>query len=226
MNLIFKYIKLKKILFLDILRTRRLSVFLKELKNIRAYTRYYKIKPDDVVIDIGAYHGWFSLLNYSKIKKGKLYCLEIDPVNFSILKKNIVNNNLNIKIYNIGVWENTGTANLYGYRLGSMGSRINYVNRRVSKNVECNVITLEDFIKQENIKKIDFIKIDVEGAEIEILKSSIDVLKKYKPTLSIATYHIRNSVKTYLEVEKLLKKANYPKVFTENKKHLVTYAMK
>ena len=217
-------IRSKFILYKDILKTKGFSKFLNELKDIKAYTKYYKIKPNDVVIDIGAYHGWFTLLNYNY--NSRFYAFDIDPVNYKILNKNLFNKFRNISFFNKGVWNQTGVSKLYGDRVGSMGSHINFKNKRKSKDVECQVVTLEDIVKENNIKKIDFIKIDVEGSEIEIIESSLDLLKKYKPNLSIATYHVRDNQKTYLKIEELLKKVGYAKVFTENKKHLTTYAIK
>jgi FkbM family methyltransferase len=213
-------LKIKKKLFLDIYKTKGFKRLFKEYNNIINYTKHYKIKDNDVVLDIGAYHGWFSIYNT------KFYCLEIDPVNYFNLKKLVLNDlKSNIFIFNIGVWSYTGTSKLYGDRVGSMGSRINYKNKRKNKSVLCKVTTLEDFVKENKIKKIDFIKMDVEGAEIEILESSKNFLKKYKPTLSIASYHVRNSEKTYLKIEQILKEIGY-NVFTDNQKHLTTYATK
>lgn len=55
---------------------------------------------------------------------------------------------------------------------------------------EISLTTLDDFVKENNITKIDFIKADIEGAERLMLSGATNVLKTLKPKLSICTYHL------------------------------------
>ena len=55
--------------------------------------------------------------------------------------------------------------------------------------IKKNAITIDKFVEENNIEKIDYIKMDVEGAEKNILEGSIKTIKKFKPSLAIAIYH-------------------------------------
>lgn len=57
--------------------------------------------------------------------------------------------------------------------------------------------------------KIDFIKMDIEGAEIEAIKGAKQLIKNYKPAFSIAAYHVVDGERTYKKLEKMFKKLNY-----------------
>ena len=55
--------------------------------------------------------------------------------------------------------------------------------------IKKNAITIDKFVEENNIEKIDYIKMDVEGAEKNILEGAIKTIKKFKPSLAIAIYH-------------------------------------
>jgi hypothetical protein len=51
-------------------------------------------------------------------------------------------------------------------------------------------MTLDDFVKEHNIERVDFIKIDTEGSEREIIKGARETIKNFKPRMAIAAYHL------------------------------------
>ena len=53
-------------------------------------------------------------------------------------------------------------------------------------------LTIDDFVRNNSIAKIDFIKMDIEGAELSALNGAIETIKKFKPMLAIAIYHSLN----------------------------------
>ena len=53
-----------------------------------------------------------------------------------------------------------------------------------------NVTTIDEFVKSNNIEKVDFIKADIEGAERDMLRGATEVLKKFAPKLAICIYHL------------------------------------
>jgi len=93
------------------------------------------------------------------------------------------------------------------------------------KVVNYKFVKLDDELKKIGINKIDFIKMDIEGAELEVVEGCREMLKNNDINLAIASYHIRNNEKTYKELEKILNEIGY-RSKTEFKKHLTTYAYK
>jgi hypothetical protein len=92
---------------------------------------------------------------------------------------------------------------------GTVGSSALYIEDS-SKVQKKQAITLDDWTLKNNISRIDFIKMDIEGAEIQAMQGAIHVLKKFKPNLAIASYHIVDNKPTYLWLENFFKAINYP----------------
>lgn len=139
------------------------------------------LNSGDVVIDVGAYMGYYSLLAGKLIgDKGKVFSFEPSPVHFDSLNKNILRNKLdNIKTFNLAVSNKKGVVSFY--EAGSGSSLIKkeaetHIGRKI-KPIRVKAVTLNDFTKKEKIKHIDFIKIDVEGWDLQVLKGASDLLK-------------------------------------------------
>ena len=150
----------------------------------------YKVseKKIDTVFDLGAFLGDTAYIFYKFLKAKKIYAFEPDPDNFKILKENIKLNNLQDVIFplEIGVGKEKGF--FYLEKSGGASSITN--NHSKSKNkVKVKVVSIDDFVADNNIKKVDFIKMDIEGAEFDALKGAVKTLKRDKPDLLIAIYH-------------------------------------
>lgn len=147
------------------------------------------------IIDIGANIGSFSLKVAKYLHKNnsnyKVYAFEPYKKIFTLLKKNL---NLNKAINNSIILENTPISNkdnqnylvkivknnLGANKLYSINKKINDTRSRTSASV-----SLDTYILRNKIQNISFIKIDVEGMEIEVLEGAKKVLKKNSPTLFI-----------------------------------------
>ena len=91
--------------------------------------------------------------------------------------------------------------------------------------VKKRAVTLDSWAKEKKLTKLDFIKMDIEGAEIEALDGAVEVIKQFSPKFAIATYHIVNGEPTYIKVEEFFKKLNYPyKTVTFRKSEIITFA--
>ena len=78
------------------------------------------------------------------------------------------------------------------------------ISKTKTKNqIKVRVIPLDEFVKKEKIKKVDFIKMDIEGAEFDTLKGAVKTLKRDKPDLIITIYH---KGEHFFEIPKWLKK--------------------
>lgn len=142
-----------------------------------------------IIIDIGANVGYYSLLAAKNIERNKGKIFAFEPVNktfirlgenillnkidcISIYKKAISNENSSIKI-NVGNDENWGMSSINSHEHLSSESEI----------VECE--TLDTFCNSVNISQVDLIKIDVEGAEYNVLQGMEKAIEKYKPEVLI-----------------------------------------
>ena len=149
----------------------------------------YGIRPKDikkyrVVIDIGAHIGLFSVFCGVLNQQCKIFCFEIDKDNFEKLKQNIKNCKVkNVIAFNLAVTDKSGVIDYYPGRDCSEFSttRISFSNNRkpiVDEGLNpvgrCKSITLNEIIEQNNIDSIDFLKLDCEGAEFEILYATTE----------------------------------------------------
>jgi len=154
------------------------------------------LAKEDIVIDAGANLGLFSLFCTQK-KVKKVYAFEPQKGVLDLLKKNVSLNNVSeiIKVVPLGLSDKNGDYSLShsetSHAAGSIVMQRN--NENDTEIVHC--VKLDDWVKENNIPKIDFIKADIEGAERNMLLGAIEVLKKFSPRLAICTYHLPDDPK-------------------------------
>jgi FkbM family methyltransferase len=171
-----------------------------------------QVKKGDVIVDVGANIGYYTMLLAQKAKK--VYAFEPDSVNFEILGKNIKANNLkNVVAIKAAVGSKEGKLELYK-------SKENFGDHKLFKTLipagtsidreAIKVIKLDDFIKE----KVDLIKIDTQGWEPEVIDGSKKIIEKDKPIIfmeySPASYKLAK-----LDGNKMMEfcKAEYGKFF-------------
>ncbi|MDB5122970.1 MAG: hypothetical protein JWP94_1099 [Mucilaginibacter sp.] len=149
-----------------------------------------KAKNGDYVIDAGGCWGDTALYFANEVgDKGKVFTYEFIPSNLAVLYKNLsLNTKLNQKITVIEkpVWEDSDVP-MYFIDNGP-GSKV-FLNHVEKHDGRASSLSIDDLVEQENIPKIDFIKMDIEGAELYALKGAIKTIKKFRPVLAIAIYH-------------------------------------
>jgi FkbM family methyltransferase len=144
----------------------------------------------DVVLDCGACYG-DSCLYFANLvgEEGKVFSFEFIPDHIEVFKKNL---DLNPSLQRIAdlveypLWEKKGQRVYFKYN--GPGSRVEPTE---FDGYECvtETQTIDDFYKERELSKVDFIKMDIEGAELYALKGGEDVIRKHKPKLAIASYH-------------------------------------
>lgn len=180
------------------------------VRDIDKYEKYYKIRQNDIVIDAGANEGALSVVYSQKInQEGKVFAFEPDSLNIQTLKQNISLNTKynNIEIINRALWSHIDEIDFY--EAGTVGSSVFYEDKK-SKKVTIKTTSIDEFIHETKINQLNFIKMDIEGAEIEALKGARKTIKKFNPDFAIASYHIVNDKPTYIAVEKFFKEIDYP----------------
>jgi FkbM family methyltransferase len=142
-------------------------------------------KAGDTVIDIGAYVGMFTIKASQFVGvDGRVVAIEPLPSNIAYLERNTAMLP-NVRIARVALSDYTGTAKLYSSPSTAAHS-ITYVRKDF---VEVNVTTLDNLVRQLGIRKVDFIKMDAEGSDVNILLGAINTLKNDSPVLSMACYH-------------------------------------
>ena len=146
-----------------------------------------KIKNGDIVVDIGANIGYFTLLMAKLVgNNGKTFSFEPEPKNFTILSKNvIINNYKNVVLEKKGVSDYNGTSKFF---LSSENTGMHSLHKvdNKGKEIDIDVIKLDDyFIIEGLVDRISMIKIDVEGAELQVLNGMTKILKNGKLKLLI-----------------------------------------
>lgn len=161
-----------------------------------------KIKSGDVVFDIGANVGFYSLIASKKIGvKGKVYAFEPAPRNLYYLKKHFEINNCHNAILVSGavsnkndmVYFNDGDHPATGFLSNDTG------------NLLVPTFNLDELIENKKVLAPNLIKIDVEGAEFDVLRGAIKLLNQYHPTIFLSTHN----EKAHIECLSLLRSLNY-----------------
>lgn len=140
-------------------------------------------KPGETFVDVGSNVGYYTL-KFAKTlgSKGKVISIEPDPDSYEILTKNCKLNNLEtIELHNVAIGDHIGSVNLFRTDTHSGQSSLNS-NQETSKNfVSVNLTTLDELL--EKLSTIDWMKIDVEGSELNVLQGSQKTLLKTKKIL-------------------------------------------
>ena len=147
-----------------------------------AYMILNLVPQNSVVLDVGANMGWYSLLIASRIKGCKIHAFEPILKTYTFLKKNIkLNQAANVTAHHFGLSNEPKELTFYFYPEGSgNASSANLSERKDAELVTCHVEKLDDFVNLNNLK-VDFIKCDVEGAELFAFQGALKTLQRDQP---------------------------------------------
>lgn len=198
----------------------------------------YFVNKDDVVFDLGCWYGITSL--YLAHLANTVYAIDPDPVCFEEITKNLtLNPDLSSKIqaFQLAISNKSETLKLFAReKYGASSSSILQRNRDKKKSVEVDTISLKEFLTQEKIVRVDFIKMDIEGAEFLILPTLKDFLEQTNyPTLYVSFHYsflneneyakrVSSKIitKLILKVEKWLNVSFLKSKIEKNIRHLFT----
>jgi len=144
------------------------------------------VKEGMNVIDIGANVGITTVTVARKIgRRGKLYSFEPTPEYFNILKENISSNGLeNVKVCELAVTDQVGRGPFYQKELSS-----GIVFEEGAKKFEVSTTSIDRFLSEEKIERIDLINMDCEGSELLVLKGAKETLRKNKVKIFCEIHH-------------------------------------
>jgi FkbM family methyltransferase len=150
-------------------------------------------KPGSLVLDIGSHIGLFASVAAKIVgPKGKVFAFEPAPKTNALLHQTIALNNLQ----NIVQPRNEAMAKQVGETVffvsdenaDNSNSMVSYLQDRKLHSINITVSTIDSFVKQARLRKVDFIKIDVEGAEYDAIQGAELTLKEMKPACILAIH--------------------------------------
>lgn len=164
--------------------------FLGETNPLETHTLKSLIKNGEVVVDVGAHIGWYTLVASQCVGRlGKVISFEPHPFCIDRLRNNVsLNNFTNVKIEQIALSDKNKKVSFWiGDDMG--GSLVKENTQRLTKGkvkrISVKAQTLDSYVVSQKIKRISLIKIDVEGAELKVLRGAKNILQKQSPYLIV-----------------------------------------
>ncbi|MBT1159332.1 FkbM family methyltransferase [Aminobacter anthyllidis] len=172
------------------------------------------------VYDVGAFHGLLTLFFASRAKA--VVCFEPNTPNHKRLMENLMLNGVdNVKVRKVGVGSRRETCNMVASALMPGGASIDgkTVAELLRAGVETvveeiSIVTLDEEIPQAGLPTPDFIKIDIEGWEIEALRGARNTLELYKPAIFLEMHGetLREKRRKVSEIVAFLWEINYRRI--------------
>ena len=169
-----------------------------EEKYISNYPEYLHpnipIVTDNVVIDGGVSEDLLFTFDFGIYvgESGKVIGFEPNTTVIDKINHDIKNSKLkNITVYSVGLWDKNCTKTFY-LKENLDSSLTNKENS--TGEIKVQLVKLDDFLHRNGINKVDFIKLDIEGAEIQALKGAKETILKNKPNMAISAYHNKKDI--------------------------------
>jgi FkbM family methyltransferase len=191
-------------------------------------------KQGDIVVDIGAHMGRYTIISSKRVgANGKVVAIEAHPSNFEMLKSNIKLNQLtNVIPLNYAAYSKETKINLYlpdeesGYTMhhSIMSNYVftKYKDKTEDKFVEVSANTLDYLLQLNEITDVNWVKIDVEGAEFEVLKGASNVLSKSKDIALLIEVHGKDTYEPIIESLRSYNfKIDFEKTYENGEKHII-----
>ncbi|MHA1768090.1 MAG: FkbM family methyltransferase [Promethearchaeota archaeon] len=168
------------------------------------------LKPGMTFVDIGANKGYFSLIAAKIVgEQGLVFTFEPEPQNCEWIQKNIeLNNYKNITLFPYALGAKNGKTRLFIGKKSGWHSLLPDLDTGTGESIEIEQKTLDSVLKEMKHERVDMIKIDVEGSELEVLKGAQKILESNKNIFLLIDVHTTLGVSPE-EVEKILKAYNF-----------------
>lgn len=145
------------------------------------------VRPGDIVLDIGANIGYYTL-QFSDLvgPNGHVYAFEPDPRNYEILQQNIAQNGCrNVTMVQAAAYASTGSMRLF-LNAENHGDHRVWHSGPARESLEVPMVAIDDYLAGRNVHAVDFVKIDVQGAEAAVMQGMLGVLAS-SPRLRLVT---------------------------------------
>ncbi|NQT93416.1 MAG: FkbM family methyltransferase [Lentisphaerae bacterium] len=169
--------------------------------DVAGYNLHSPLQRGQAVVDVGAYTGLYAIYAALKVgPEGLVIAFEPDPYNRMMLKRNVrLNKVKNVVCSSKGLYSKEGTI---AFDVQGVGSHVVEDDAKQIAVNHVRVTTLDAELRQLNIPTVDFVKMDVEGTELETLKGCVHTITAASAIeFAVASYHIVDGQETAQAVE-------------------------
>jgi FkbM family methyltransferase len=195
---------------------------------IDEFEHRHRVKPGEVVVDAGAFNGILMSIFASQVgPSGRVLAFEPDAVN---RKKALRNWELNgrpahVEIIPAGLWDSE--TEIEFCERGALGSSA-FWDGPGGNRVRVHTTTLDQVVRERNLQRVDFVKMNIEGAEIKALLGARDTIRQFRPHFAISTDHfvdgdVARGEYTFGPVEELLRGHGYAAESVQFKTERITF---
>lgn len=185
---------------------------------------FVRIEKGDIVFDLGANIGMFSCVAAAKAKQ--VFAFEPTPETAKFCRRNAELYD-NFEVIEAAVSNKNGKCDFIVNDLSgdnvNTGSNTMFAERLKGNKITVKMVSLDSFVEENNIERVDFIKADIEGAERYMLEGAKEILRKYAPKLSLCTYHLPDDPEV---MKNIILKYNPNYIIEQQANKMYAYVMK
>jgi len=152
-----------------------------------------ELKEGMMCLDIGANLGYYAAMESKAVgDSGHVIAIEPSPKNFTYLKRNMeLQKTLNYELFNFAIGDKNGNTN---FLISKKSNQSKVVSEEEKIPEGCELInipltTTDKFIDEKQVNRLDLIRMDVEGYELQILEGAKQIIKKFKPMIHIEIHN-------------------------------------
>jgi FkbM family methyltransferase len=187
-----------------------------EFYEAKFFDKWFSPRLGETVIDIGANIGRYTVSSSKAVGDlGVVLAVEAHPDNYRILERNVELNGLkNVMTFNLAAWDEECELNMF---IGKTSGLHSAKKNRGMGQLKVKAKPVDDIVNELSLDRVDWIKIDVEGAECEVLCGLSQTISGYRPKVIIEV-----DIENTSEVLKFMQNLNYdltiisPILFEEN----------
>jgi FkbM family methyltransferase len=180
----------------------------------------FESRPGDTIVDLGAHIGFYALKEGKAVgPSGRVYAFEPNPSVFELLRANVDHNGLKwVECVPLAVTDRSDHATLWTSPRWSTTASLYQSGRTGTHGIRVPTISLDEFVKSHDIRKIDILKMDTEGAEPLIVTGGME------RALPITDRIVMQSHRTRHQVRKLLQPLGFRMVMDATLDNIVYFA--
>jgi FkbM family methyltransferase len=164
-----------------------------------------------VILDVGAATGGFTIASCVAFPEARIFAFEPSLRQRIVLTRNVRANGFadRVTVEPFGLWKEAGNLSFRTHGDISTLEAVSALPQGLVFGERVRVKTLDDWFRQTGLASVDLIKMDVEGAEIEILEGAAATLAVAAPMLAVQAYHFRGGKRTFETCKSMLERFGY-----------------